>query len=418
MPAPPVLKRPMIRNLFLVLSAAAIVGPSVAAAQQVRFDDVVRNLRNPDPKIRVNAVRLLRESGYGEAIGPIVPLINDPVDDIQLEAIGAELSFYLVEPVPSKKRVALLIEVRNPGQAPAAFEMGPLATWQRPVPPELVTALLQAVDDENARVRTEAIYTLGVISHGPLSSEQEQALIKALDHYDAGIRTAAARVIGRLEVAAAGDALVKAINDSNEQVRYAAMRALGEIHEERAVEALTEQLTYYSKGEGAWSAMYALARIAHPSSLPVFKARVADKDQNIRRAAMEGLGRLKDTSELSALQVAAGSDQSEMVRAAASFALQMLERNYIPRLVESMDSAKMAPQIAGYLIELGPTVVPQLLSHLQDQDPVIRANVAQVLGAIGGDAALAALQPLLQDRDETVVEAATRAIERAKTAHR
>jgi HEAT repeat protein len=267
-------------------------------------------------------------------------------------------------------------------------------------------------------VRIEAIYTLGVITHTPLSSEQEQALIKALDHYDAAIRTAAARVAGRLQVTAAGDALVKAMNDSNEQVRYAAMRGLGEIRATQAVQALTEQLTYDAKGEGAWSAMYALARIAHPSSVPVFKARIADKDQNIRRAAMEGLARAKDTSEIFALEVAAGSDHSESVRAAASFALQMLGRNYIPRLVESMDSAKMAPQIAGYLIELGPTVVPQLLSHLQDQDPAIRANVAQVLGAIGGDPALAALQPLLQDRDEAVVEAATRAIERAKTTHR
>src|SRR5258708_24558539 len=35
--------------------------------------------------------------------------------------------------------------------APAAFELGPLAVWPRPVPAELVTALLQAVDDENAR---------------------------------------------------------------------------------------------------------------------------------------------------------------------------------------------------------------------------------------------------------------------------
>lgn len=408
----------MIRNLLLILSAAAILGPSAAVPQQVRFDDVVRNLRNPDPKVRLNAVRLLRESGYGEAIGPMVPLVNDPVDEIQLEAIGAELSFYLVEPVPAKKRVALLIEVRKAGQALAAFEMGPLATWPRPVPPELVTALLQAVDDENARVRSEAIYTLGAIGRSPLAAEQDQTLIKALDHYDPSIRTAAARVIGRLQVSAAGDALVKAINDSNDQVRYAAMRALGDIREARAVQALSDQLTFYVKGEGAWSALHALATIAHPSSVPVFKARVADKDPQIRRAAMEGLARTKDTSEVAALEVAAGNDPSESVRAAAAFALQMIGRNYVPRLVESLDSAKMVPQITGYFLELGPPMVGPLLSHLKDQDAVIRANVAQILGAIGGEAAIGALEPLLQDRDQSVVSAATRAIERAKMTHR
>lgn len=404
----------MIRNCLLLLSAAAIVAPSLAGAQPARFEDVVRNLRNPDPKIRINAVRLLRESGHFEAVGPMVPLVNDPVDDIQLEAIAAELSFYLVEPVPSKRKVALLIEVRNPGQAPVAFELGPLAAWPRPVPPELVTALLQALDDEQARVRVEAIYTIGVIGRTPLAPAQEEALLKALDHYDPAIRTGAARVVGRLGVTAAGDALVKAINDSNSQVRYAAMRALGDIREVRAIQALTEQLTFYGKGEGAWSALHALAIIAHPSSVPLFKARLADKDPFIRRAAIEGLARTRDASETSVFEEAAGTDPSEPVRAAAAFALQSLGRNYIPRLVESMDSAKMASQVTGYLIELGPAVVAPLLSHLHDQDAVIRANVARALGAIGGAAALAAIEPLLQDKDRTVVEAATRAIERAK----
>lgn len=404
----------MMRNCLLVLSAAAILGPSLAGAQPARFEDVVRNLRNPDPKIRINAVKLLRESAHFEAVGPMAPLVNDPVDAIQLEAIAAELSFYLVEPVPSKRRVALLLEVRNSGQAPAAFDMGPLAVWPRPVPPELVTALLQAVDDENSKVRSEAIYTLGVVGRMPLAAAQQEALLKALDHYDPAIRAGAARVIGRLQVSDAGDALVKAINDSNEQVRYAAMRALGDIREARAVEALTDQLTFYGKGEGAWSALHALATIAHASSGPLFKARLADRDPSIRRAAMEGLARAKDPSEIPALEVAAGNDESETVRAAAAFALQSLGRNYVPRLVESMDSAKMAPQIAGYLVELGPGIVASLLSHLQDQDPAIRGNVAQALGAIGGEGAITALEPLLQDPDRSVVEAATRAIARAK----
>jgi HEAT repeat protein len=404
----------MTRKLILVFCAALACGTPLASAQEQRFDDVVRNLRNPDPKIRINAVKLLKESRYLEAVVPMAAVVNDPVDAIQLEAIGAELSFYLVDDVPAKRRVAFVLEVRSAGRAPAAFELGPLAVWPRPVPADLVNALLQAVDDENSKVRLEAIYTLGVIGRGPLTEEQTQAIIKALDHYDPAIRAGAARVVGRLNVTAAADALVKAVNDSKAPVRYAAMRALGDIREARAIEALSEQLTFYGKGEGAWSALHALASIAHESSIPLFKARLADKDPFIRRAAIEGLARTHDKSEVTALQMAAGNDGDESVRAAAAFALQMLGQNYIPRLVESIDSERLAPQVAGYLIELGPSIVPQLVPHLQDQDAAIRANVAQVLGALGGDKALSALQTLLQDRDRTVVQAATRAIERIK----
>jgi HEAT repeat protein len=393
-----------------------LVGMAAAAlpAQQVRFDDVIRNLRNPDPKVRAGAVRLLHESKYPEAVGPLAPLVVDPLDDIQLEAIAAELSFFLVEDIPSKRRVALLVEVRNPGRAPAAFELGPLGTWPRAVPPELVKTLLQAIDDENPTVRTEAIYALGTIARPPLAEADARQLIKALDHYDPAIRTAAARVIGRLGVAAASDALVKAVNDSSPDVRYAAMHALGAIRDERAVQALTEQLAFYGKGEGAWAALDGLAHIAHASSVPVFKARLADKDPFLRRAAAEGLARTRDASETSALEVGAGNDPSEMVRAAMAFALQSLGKHYEPRLVEPLRSAKLAPQIAEYLTELGPSIVPGLLPSLQDPSPAIRANVAQVLGLIGDASATAALRRLTDDKDRDVAQSAARALERLK----
>ena len=74
------------------------------------------------------------------------------------------------------------------------------------------------------------------------------------------------------------------------------MRAPGELREERAVQALTEQLNFYEKGEGAWSALDALARIAHQSSVPLFQSRLDDKDPSLRRAAVEGLARAGDAT--------------------------------------------------------------------------------------------------------------------------
>jgi HEAT repeat protein len=385
-----------------------------ARADQLPFEDVVRNLRNPDAKVRLSALRLLREANHPEAVVPLAQLVNDPVDQIQIEAIGAELAFFLVEPVPAKKRVAWIVEVRNPGVAPAAFALGPLAVWPRDAPAELISALLRAVDDDNAKVRVEAIYALGVVGRAPLADEAAQLLIKALDHYDPAVRAGAARVVGRLEVASAGEALIKAINDSNAQVRFASMRALGEIGEERAIQALTDQFTFYGKGEGAWAALDALARIGHASSVPLFKTRLTDRDPLLRRAAAEGLGRTGDTSEVSVLEIGAGNDESETARAAMAFALQKLGRNYVTRLVDFLDSAKMTAQVQSYLLELGPSIVPALTPRLQEPDAEVRARIAEVLGLLGGEAALAALQPLTQGKDRDVVDAATRAIERIK----
>jgi HEAT repeat protein len=404
-----------MKQLRLAFIAVVAAGASVfASAQQLRFDDVVRNLRNPDAKARLSAVRLLRDAKYPEAIAPMAALVNDPVDEIQLETIAAELSFFVGEEVKARRMLGFVVERRNPAVAGAAFDLGPAIVWPRTVPPELTAALIQAIDDENAKVRLEAIYAVGVIGRSPLPDDQVQRLVKTLDHYDPAVRAAAARVVARLKITQAGDALLKAINDSHAEVRYASMRALGLIQDTRAVAALTEQLAFYKKGEGAWSALDALARLAQPSSASLFKERLTDKDPNIRRAAAEGLGRVGDKSALGQLESGVTADESEMVRIAMAFALQKLGRNYVTRIVDAMDSVRMVPQAQEYLVELGPSITQSLYPRLQESDASIREAVAEVLGIIGDAGAIPPLQTVTQDRDANVANAAKRAVERIK----
>jgi HEAT repeat protein len=402
----------MILKRVLFVFAAALLVASAASAQQLRFDDVIRNLRNPDPKIRLGAVRLLRDAKYPEAVAPLAPLVLDPLDDIQLEAMQAELSFFLEQDIKSKRMVGFVIEKRKMAVAAAAFDLGPLAVWPRPVPAELVTALLQAVDDETPSVRLEAIYTLGVIAKAPLAADQTQRLIKALDHYDPAIRYGAARVIARVKVREAGDALIKAVNDSKPEVRYAAMRGLGAIRDARAAGALAEQLAFYKKGEGAWSALDALAQIGDPASAPLFKARLQDKDPFIRRSAAEGLGRAGDAASIDTLEKNVTVDESKMVRLASAFALQKLGRNYAARLIDLMGSPKVVAQGQEYLIELGPAMIPTVLPRLQDPDPDLREALIDVLGVIGDASTLPALEAAAKDRDGSAASAAKRSIAR------
>ena len=407
-----------MKIVYLAIGVLALT--AAVSAQQLRFDDVVRNLKNPDPKAREAAVRLLRDAKYPEAMAPMAAVVNDPVEEIQLEAIDAELSFFLLDQdVKARKMIGHVIEQRKSAIAMAAFDLGPLVVWPRAAPPELVSALLQAVDDKSAKVRLEAIYAIGVAAMPPLTSlsaEQSQRLIKALDHFDPAVRTGAARVIGRLKVAAAGDALIKAVNDSHPDVRYAAMRALGEIRQQSAVQALTEQFAFYKKGEGASSALDALARIAAAPSVPLFKERLQDKDPSIRRAAIEGLGRTGDSSSADAIEKILGTDESPMVRMAAAFSLQKLGRNYVGRLADMMTSPKAAEQGAAYLVELGPSAALAVIPRLQDPEPVMRESIADALGGIGGPEAVPALQAAAaKDPTGAGAMAAKRAIARIQS---
>ncbi|PYR60892.1 MAG: hypothetical protein DMF85_03875 [Acidobacteria bacterium] len=176
-------------TLRVVVCCLAVAGAR-PAAQQLRFDDVIRNLRNPDAKVRLSAVELLHDARYPEAIGPMAALVVDPVDDVQLAAIQAELSFYLVEDIKARKRIGFVIEKRNAAVAQAAFNLPPSGRWPRTAPEELTAALVKAIDDENPKVRLDAVYALGVIGRSPVAAADAQGLIKALDHYDPAIRAA------------------------------------------------------------------------------------------------------------------------------------------------------------------------------------------------------------------------------------
>ena len=383
------------KKMKKAFAALALLTSALPAfGQQLRFDDVVRNLRNPDPKIRMSAIHLLRDAKYPEAVAPIAPLVMDPVDDIQLEAIAAELSFFLDQDVRSKKMVGFVLEKRKSAIAQGAFEA--------------------AVDDDNGKVRLEAIYATGVIARAPIAAENVERLKKTLDHYDPPVRAAAANVIARLAVPGTADALLKAVNDSQAEVRYAAMRALGRIKDERAVGALTEQLAYYKKGEGAWSALDALAHIASKSSIPVFRERLADRDQYLRRAAAEGIGRTADAESADTIEKIANTDDSAMVRLACVFALQQLGRNNVGRIIDLMASPKVMAQGQDYLIEIGSPAVSSAAARLQDPDPDMREAMAEVLGAIGDSSSMAALEAATKDRDGSVASAAKRAIARLR----
>ena len=130
------------------------------------FEQATRDLTSPDPAVRLRAAQLLKEVAYPEAAIPLAALVTDPQDEVQLEAIAAELNIFLAEPIVPRKRVGFIVEVRNSVLAEPAFSAGPLALGARPVPMEVLTALRLGARDDNPRVALEALYAFGALACG------------------------------------------------------------------------------------------------------------------------------------------------------------------------------------------------------------------------------------------------------------
>ena len=258
-------------------------------------------------------VTLLKASAYPEAAIPLAKAVADSQDEVQLEAIAAELNIFLANKIVPKKRVGFVIEVRNKIAAESAFSAGALAVGATPVPMEVLTALRTAARDNNPRVGLEALYAFGTLASAPAGlARREMQQSSAVDlaamvgASDEALRAAAIRVIGRVFEArvsheevetSAGDAIITALNDRDRLIKRAAMDTLGAMRYGRAVDALTQLFAFYGRGEMAEAALDALARIGHPASIPLFGSQLGAKAAAMRAIAIEGLARAGDSAQ-------------------------------------------------------------------------------------------------------------------------
>ena len=111
MPTP----RGVNRSIALTL---ALAFPALA---QLPFGQATRDLSSSDPTTRMRAVQLLKAAAYPEAAVPLAKVVTDPEDEIQLEAIAAELNVFLAEKIVPRKRVGFIVEVRNKISAETAL---------------------------------------------------------------------------------------------------------------------------------------------------------------------------------------------------------------------------------------------------------------------------------------------------------
>jgi HEAT repeat protein len=403
---------------------------SPAPPAQVPFERAMEDLASPDAAIRLRTVHLLKEAAYLEAAVPLAKLVVDPQDEVQLAAIAAELNIFLAEKIVSRKRVGFIVEVRTPVAADAVFDSGPLAIGTQPVPTEVLDALRAASRDDNPRVRLEAVYAFGVLAVEPGGSRRREmlltsgpdlaAMIGAVDPFH---RYAALRVIGRVFERRpedgpvdryVGDAVVGALNDREKAMQSAAMQALGAMRYERGVQALMDLFQHYGGGGMAAEALDAVARIAHPSSLPLLASQLASKNAGLKGIAIEGLARTGDRARLADIQNVLTTERNEGLVLAGRFASAMLAGGTLDPIVAALARSRLRDRARWYLVEIAPGRTQAFTRFLQDPDPMVRVDLVNALGLSDDGAALELVQRMASDPDVQVARAVERALARLR----
>lgn len=416
-------------GLFLAVPAFLVLpaGQPLLAQQPpvVTFESMVADLGNDDPDVRLRAVLALKGAAYPESAVPLTRSLADGDDRVQVEAIAAELNIWLGQKVEPRKRVGMVVEVRNRIDARQIFLQGPAALDPKPVPLPVLHALRAAGHDDNPRVSLEAIYAFGALGDNVYGADRAELLTAssaelaaALGVPQGDLREAAMLVVERLYGwrmgdagvdPALGDAVVTALNDKSYVVRTAAMRTLGAMRYDRAVQSLTDMYQHYGRGPNAAVALAALARIAHPSSLSLFVEALGSRDALLKLPAIEGLARSGATSQAQAIASAVLVERNRDVQLAGTFAGVLLNNGSMNELIEGLAQKRLHDRALGYLIDVAPGRSRSFGPHLPDPQAGVRADLALVVGLSGDRDAVSLLQPLMQDPDPIVARSAQRA---------
>lgn len=254
-----------------------------------------------------------------------------------------------------------------------------------------------------------------------------EAIIEAMKHGDGRIRCYGARALGSIRAKKAVRPLIEYLSDEDPDVRSDAASALSMIGDREAVPFLLQCMND-SDGNVRISVIQALAAFGDTSaaeplvhamsstdSFPFFLGELSgDYRWEIRERAAEALGQIGGTTSVQGLMDILKDEDVDL----------MLETIF-QSLVQSGDKRGL-DAVAAYLKDPDPTVRRKaarafihtehkemlgcLMEALMDEDSMVKVNIIEAVGRIGGEKEVLPLVFLLKDEDQDVRIKAAEAI--------
>jgi HEAT repeat protein len=244
--------------------------------------------------------------------------------------------------------------------------------------------------------------------------------MKALQSKDSDLIYESVAALEKIHDPSAGPSIAFLLHDLNERVQLTAIEATGLLANRDAINQLRDVLDRSRKIKVKRAALTAMAQMPDPQLQGIYTAYLDNKDEGLREAAAEGLGRLKNAADSAALEQAFNNENKTEPRLSAAFALVSLgkrgtaEFDPLRYLVNNLNSAAYRGVARPYLIELArDPEVRQALYPVLKEAVVTRdekTGLAEVLAASGSPDAVAPLQALSQDPDPEVSQAGLRAL--------
>jgi HEAT repeat protein len=321
-----------ITILLCLITALGTAQSSEEARQRARSvrelakqgDDAIPKLApyvgDPDLNVRLEAVKALVEIGGPKTLDPLVRAARDNDPEVQIRVTDGLVNFYL----PGYVKTGLSGTLQRAGNSVRGK----------------FTDTNDQIIDAFVQVRPDVIEALGKLARGAVSLEARANaaravgilrglaaipdLVEALHSKDDRLMYESLVALQKIRDPSVAPRIAFLLRDLQEKIQVAALETSGILRSREAAPDVRDALEHARTPKIRQAALSALAMIADPADHATFLRYLPDKDDALRAAAAEGLARLNNPADRTAVDRAFTEERKMSPRLSAAFAMVSL----------------------------------------------------------------------------------------------
>ena len=371
-------------------------------------DALAKVVRDPAQDIREEAVIALIKTGTADCQAGLEAATKDAAPEIQSLAVDGLVNFYS----PGYVQFGWLSSVKSFGKSlknrfrdPEPLLIDPYVKAS-PSTQDAIAPLITG--GSSMESRANAARASGIL-HAERSIPKLKEGLRAADKE---IVVESIRALGKIRDTSVGPDMTFLLVNPSEDIQVAAAETLGNLRTKEAVSSLVE-LSRSGKKDVARASLTALAKIPDNGEEKLFLLFLNDKDDKMRAAAAEGIGRAGNEDDLKLIQDSFAAEKSESARLSMAFAAVHLgDLNMVQYLVDGLDSTFHRLEARPFLVELArdPKVLSELYTPLTSGTRDQKIHLATVISMSGTKDGIPHLERATKDADSRVAQAAITAL--------
>jgi hypothetical protein len=283
------------------------------------------------------------------------------------------------------------------------------------VRPEVIAALGQlARGGASLDARANACRAIGILR----GQQAVPELIETLRTKDNRVMYEALVAMQKIRDPAAGPRITYLLRDLDDKVQGAAIETAGLLRTKEALPSLRDIVNLPRNNKSERAALSALAVMPDPQDRALLARYLTSKDDKLRAAAAEGLGRIGDSGDGALLGQTWKGEEKMLPRLAAAFGLLMegnlslTEDAPFRYLINTLNSSAYREVASAYLTEAArrAEVRNALYTPLEEGSRDEKIQLSRVLSASGDAGTVAHLDKISRDSDGEVAQEGLRAL--------